>query len=123
MDTPIPVAYLDTSVVGGFDDDVFANDTQPLFARMLRKEIVFMVSDFMLGELSDAPEYTRTLLEHFDRKQLKFVYNTPETQDLAATYIQENVIGKKTLERLSTYCYRYRLQRRCPAKLESQTYR
>jgi hypothetical protein len=93
MDSPIPVMYLDTSVVNGYYAQRFANDTRPLFERMQRGEVIFMLSDHLRQELAPAPAYVRTLLDQFDNIHFVNVYTTPQALDLAQLYIQHKVIG------------------------------
>jgi hypothetical protein len=47
--------YIDTSIVGGFFDTEFANETHLLFGQLHRKEIIFVVSDLLRQELQGAP--------------------------------------------------------------------
>ena len=53
--------YIDTSVVGGFFDTMFEKDVKLLFKRLENKEIIFVISEVLTGELEDAPERVRTL--------------------------------------------------------------
>ena len=57
--------YIDTSVVGGFFDEEFKNDTIPLFERLEKGEIIFVVSDLLDLELINAPQKVRDLLHNF----------------------------------------------------------
>jgi len=40
-----PRIYIDTSVVGGYFDDEFSSDTILFFERVLKGEIIILVSD------------------------------------------------------------------------------
>ena len=54
--------YLDTSVVGGYFDDEFSNDTQLLFNEIIRGEYQLVISDLTEKELVNAPESVGNLL-------------------------------------------------------------
>jgi len=90
--------YIDTSIVGGFFDEEFEKETKLLFRRLENKEVVFMVSDVLLGELENAPEMIRTLLDNYDDDCFEKVSLTEEARELASKYIAENVIGKTSLD-------------------------
>ena len=46
-----PRIYIDTSVVGGYFDEVFREDTIPFFERVKKGEIIILVSDLLHAEL------------------------------------------------------------------------
>ena len=48
--------YIDTSVVGGFFDTMFERETKLLFKRLEDREIIFVISEVLTGELENAPE-------------------------------------------------------------------
>ena len=64
--------YIDTSVVGGYFDDEFSEDTIPFFERVKKGEIKIMVSDLLNAELLGAPEFVRNLLLSIDDKNKEF---------------------------------------------------
>ncbi|MDR1304571.1 MAG: PIN domain-containing protein [Verrucomicrobiales bacterium] len=90
--------YIDTSVVGGFFDDEFAEATQKLFQRLENKEIVFVISDILDNELQDAPAQVKNLLQNYADDCFEYVTLTPEARRLANAYIAEKVVGKTSLE-------------------------
>ncbi|GHT11906.1 hypothetical protein AGMMS4956_05660 [Bacteroidia bacterium] len=90
--------YIDTSIVGGFFDKEFELETKALFERLKNKEIVFVVSDLLEGELIGAPDYVRNLLSQYETDCLESVVLTKEAKDLANSYIDEKVVGKTSLE-------------------------
>ncbi len=57
-----PRIYIDTSVVGGFFDKEFEEATKQLFERLKSEEVIFVVSDLLELELTDAPERVKQLL-------------------------------------------------------------
>jgi len=90
--------YIDTSIVGGYFDAEFEKETRMLFQRLENKEVTFMVSEVLTDELVDAPERVRTLLDNYDNDYLEKVPLTEEAKKLADKYIDENVVGKTSLE-------------------------
>ena len=89
--------YIDTSVVGGYFDEEFKEDTIKLFERFENYEIIFVVSDLLDLELLNAPQRVQELLltysaDHFERIEL-----TAEAALLADTYITEKVVGKTSI--------------------------
>ena len=90
--------YIDTSVVGGYFDEEFKNDTLPLFERLEKGEIIFVVSDLLDLELINAPQRVRELLYNYSADKFFRVELTEEAVILADRYISENVVGKTSLE-------------------------
>jgi len=90
--------YIDTSIVGGFFDKEFEKETKLLFQRLENKEIVFVISEVLMGELENAPERVKTLLDNYNNDYLERVPLTVEARELANKYIAENVIGKTSLD-------------------------
>jgi predicted nucleic acid-binding protein len=90
--------YIDTSVVGGFFDEEFKDDTLPLFQRLENGEIIFVVSDLLDLELINAPQKVRELLHNYSAEKFNRIELTEEAILLADTYIFEKVVGKTSLE-------------------------
>jgi hypothetical protein len=90
--------YIDTSVVGGYYDEEFKEATRALFERLKNQEIIFIISDLLELELTDAPPRVRELLTKFPTAQFEFVSITEDVFKLADTYIDEKVVGKTSLE-------------------------
>jgi predicted nucleic acid-binding protein len=90
--------YIDTSIVGGFFDEEFAEETRALFARLERKEVAFMVSDVLKQELSKAPRQVRELLDAYDADNFEFVALTAEAMTLADQYVAEKVVGATSID-------------------------
>ena len=90
--------YIDTSVVGGYFDEEFKEDTLPLFDRLQKGEIIFVVSDLLDLELINAPQKVRELLHNFSIEKFDRIELTEEAILLADTYIGEKVVGKTSLE-------------------------
>ena len=90
--------YIDTSIVGGFFDTEFEKETKLLFKRLENKEIIFVISELLREELTDAPEWVRNLLDNYDEDSLERVMLTDEAKELADKYIAEGVVGKTSLD-------------------------
>jgi len=90
--------YIDTSIVGGFFDAEFEEDTKLLFQRLENREVTFVISDVLTGELQNAPERVRNLLANYDDKCFEKVPLTVEARELADAYIAENVVGRTSLD-------------------------
>ena len=90
--------YIDTSVVGGFFDTMFEKETKMLFKRLENKELVFVISEVLTGELENAPERVRTLLDDYNDDCFEKVPLTNEARELADKYIAENVVGRTSYD-------------------------
>jgi len=82
--------YLDTSVIGGYYDDVFMQDTRLLFEKIKEGKYNIFISSLTKEELEGAPEEVRNILNDFEYHLIEVL---PEYEDLADEYIQEKVVG------------------------------
>ena len=90
--------YIDTSIVGGFFDKVFEEETKLLFQQLEEKKVIFVISEVLTGELENAPERVKTLLDNYPNDCIEKVPLTIEARELANKYIAENVVGKTSLD-------------------------
>jgi len=90
--------YIDTSIVGGYFDDEFSNDTKALFKRLEDKEVVFMISTVLKQELQKAPDNVRKLLDQYDPACFENVELTKEAVELADKYVVEKVVGRTSID-------------------------
>ena len=90
--------YIDTSIVGGYFDDVFSADTKALFKRMENKEFIFIISSVLKQELRQAPEPVRKLLALYKKSCFEYVELTEEAIKLADRYVAEKVVGKTSID-------------------------
>lgn len=86
--------YIDTSVIGGYFDDEFSKETIPFFERVLNEQIIILVSDLLIAELTRAPEFVKNLLNSLPESSIEIVKLTPDAIDLADKYIEAKVVGK-----------------------------
>ena len=90
--------YIDISVVGGFFDRTFEEDTKLLFKRLENKEVIFVLSDVLKKELLNAPQRVRDLLLQFDGDCFEHIGLTHEAEFLANLYIAEKVVGASSID-------------------------
>ena len=91
---PVPVLYLDTSVIGGYFDDEWKDATQELWRQMEQGRFRFLSSDVTTQEIEDAPENVRDLFDDtFSAETLLEV--TDEMEDLAAADLRRGVVPPK----------------------------
>jgi hypothetical protein len=88
---------LDTSVVGGYYDKEFKEDTIKLFERFENDEIILVVSDLLDLELLDAPQRVKELLSKYSPDKFERFELTEEAIKLANTYINEKVVGESSI--------------------------
>jgi len=82
--------YLDTSIFGGYYDDIFMRETRLLFEKIKAGKYNVFISELIKNELENAPENVKNLLNIFKYQWLKI---TPECKILADEYIKEKVVG------------------------------
>jgi len=82
--------YLDTSVIGGYFDKEFEQDTRLLFHNIKDGKYNVFISDLTEQELENAPEKVKNLLNEIEYQQIVV---TPECEGLADEYLKENVVG------------------------------
>jgi predicted nucleic acid-binding protein len=85
--------YIDTSVIGGYFDDEFSNDTKLLFEEFKKGTYKLAISDLTEKELLNAPENVKTLLANLNI-EFDLISVTQESIDLANDYLKEKVVGQ-----------------------------
>lgn len=85
---------MDTSVIGGYFDEEFSENTIPFFERIIQDKIKVYVSDLLIGELSGAPRVVRELLDEIPLDQKIHIELNQDAIDLGDRYIFEGVVGK-----------------------------
>ena len=90
--------YIDTSIIGGFFEKEFDAPTQALFQRLEKGEVIFVVSNILTDEISEAKRQDkRELLQQYNNDCFEYVKTTPEAETLADAYIAEGIVGIKHL--------------------------
>ena len=94
MASHIQRIYLDTSVIGGYYDTEFEEDTRILFEKIKLGQFHVVLSDITEGELQEAPEMIRNLYIELSAGLATKIELTEEAVQLAETYLAEKVVGK-----------------------------
>ena len=89
--------YIDNSVIGGYYDDEFEEETRLFFDRIENKDFYVFFSDINEAELSLAPKHIRELKNKIPSDCYKFVELDKESKQLGYAYINENILGKASL--------------------------
>ena len=87
--------YVDTSVVGGCEDDEFAEHSIQLMKCFVRGDFVLVVSSLTVEELAVAPGRVRSRLASVPEEHIETLQLNAEARELAEAYIDEGVIAAK----------------------------
>jgi len=90
--------YIDTSVVGGYFDEEFQEDTKRFYKWFEENDIAFVISDLLDIELINAPEKVRNSLDKYDISKFERIKLSQESIVLANEYIKHKVVGISSLE-------------------------
>ena len=90
--------YVDTSVVGGLFDIEFERRTKPFWDAVQGGEIIVIVSDVLESEVERAPKNVRDFFDSLSKAQIERVFSTAVSNNLAAQYIAEKVVGPTSLD-------------------------
>lgn len=90
--------YIDTSVIGGYYDVEFEEESKILFDSILKNEFHVFYSSVTEDELLNAPKKVRELLNLIPNENKTRIELTEEAVMLGDTYIAENVVGKTSRE-------------------------
>ncbi|MFN0058353.1 MAG: PIN domain protein [Planctomycetota bacterium] len=87
--------YVDTSVIGGCEDEEWRAHSNRLIEAFARGERVMVISDVTLDELSTAPAQVRAHLARVPAASIEAVKLGTEAIDLADAYISTGVVVPK----------------------------
>ena len=90
--------YIDTSVIGGFFDIEFQEETKSLFNEINSEKYEVIFSAVTSDELLNAPLPVRELIKTIPQNCIKQVELSEEAVKLADAYIEEKVVGKTSRE-------------------------
>ena len=91
---PVPILYLDTSVIGGYFDDEWKDATQELWRQMEAGRYQFLTSAITMDELTTAPERVRELFaDTFPAETVLGI--TAESERLASAYMERHILPPK----------------------------
>lgn len=88
-------AAVDTSVFGGAFDDEFREHSRAFFERVLRREIIVILSDVTEAELSLAPTHVQQLARSIPTAALERVALGPDSETLCEAYLSAGVVSRK----------------------------
>jgi hypothetical protein len=91
----IPTLYLDTSVIGGYHDVEWMQDTRELWAQREQGLWVFLSSGLVAEELENAPTEVRQIFENTFDRATDLLPITTEMEDLAQEYLKAGVVSTK----------------------------
>jgi len=87
--------YLDTSVIGGCEDEEFSKWSIKLFEDLRQGLKIAVVSDLTKRELERAPKSVKRVLASLPDNNIENVFLTEEAEQLARKYIEEKVVSIK----------------------------
>jgi hypothetical protein len=87
--------YTDTSVVGGCEDEEFAEHSIRLMESFVRGECVLVLSSLTIQELTVAPADVRRRLASVPEAHIEMLQLDAEARDLAEAYVSAGVLTAK----------------------------
>ena len=91
--TPFLQIYLDTSVLGGYYDPEFLEDTRSFFRLIREGRIRAAISDMVVGEIARAPKPVRDLLDELIDLGSEMLPLSQDAADLQEAYLKGGVLG------------------------------
>jgi hypothetical protein len=85
--------YVDASVVGGCEDEEFAEDTLKLWACFISGVCIQIISEHTLRELAGAPVRVRARLEEIPPANQIVLPDSDQADDLAQAYLDHGIVG------------------------------
>ena len=87
--------YIDTSVIGGCEDEEFSKWSIQLFKEFRQGLRIAVVSDLTRKEIEKAPQKVKKVLLSLEDVNVENVFLTKEAETLAQNYINEAVVSAK----------------------------
>ena len=87
--------YVDASVVGGCEDDEFAEHSVRLMECFVRGDFVLVVSNLTVQELAAAPDEVRKRLASVPEAHIETLQLDAEARELAEAYISAGVLTSR----------------------------
>jgi hypothetical protein len=87
--------YTDTSVLGGCEDDEFAEHSIRLLESFVRGERILVVSSLTVQELATAPAEVRRRLASVPEANIETLQLGAEARDLADAYVSAGVLATR----------------------------
>ena len=89
--------YTDTSVLGGCEDEEFAEYSVRLMKGFVRGEHLLVVSSLTVQELAAAPDQVRQRLASVPEEHIEMLQLDAEAKELAEAYIHAGVLTARML--------------------------
>ena len=89
--------YVDTSVVGGCEDEEFRVHSRRLIDAFVRGDLKLVLSELTLRELALAPAPVRAVLATVPEAHIEVVQLTPAAGELARRYLAEGILTENML--------------------------
>ena len=86
--------YVDTSVIGGMQDEEFADATRGFMERVHKGEYRLIISSITHDELESAPAHVREVLGTLAEGTYEEIDLNDEMRELADAYISAGALGK-----------------------------
>lgn len=86
--------YVDTSVIGGCEDDEWSEASLRLVESFLRGDNTLVISDLTIQELAAAPKTVTQHLNRVPERKIEIVRLTDKARELAESYIAKSVISR-----------------------------
>jgi predicted nucleic acid-binding protein len=91
----IPKLYIDTSVLGGYYDPEFQDDTRQLWKLMGKGYYRFYMSPTVINEIQGAPEKVRALTQKSFSEPEQVLSISEEITALATAYMEHRIVTAK----------------------------
>jgi predicted nucleic acid-binding protein len=89
--------YVDTSVIGGCEDEEFHVHSRRLLDAFVRGDLKLVLSELTVLELAPAPEAVRAVLAAVPAENIEIVRLTPAAAALARRYLAEGILPANML--------------------------
>jgi len=89
--------YIDTSILGGCEDEEFSVASLKLVDCIRSGEFKVLVSDLLVRELSLAPERIKGILQSIPLENIEQLSETEDAIGLQRAYIGARILGKASL--------------------------
>jgi predicted nucleic acid-binding protein len=87
--------YVDTSVIGGWLDEEFAEWSWAVLEKAKRGDILLIVSDLLIEELQGAPQEVGKLLPALPESSQLLVHVDDETNGLLQAYMKDKIVSRR----------------------------
>lgn len=84
--------YTDTSVIGGWIEREFKDDSKELFEEFVKGTSILVYSDYVIAELDRAPQNVLDKFYHIPKDHTEFIEDKKEIAELAKHYHSEKVV-------------------------------